>query len=272
MLLVVDIGNSNIVLGLMANAKDVIFAGRVKTRKTDDQEILLKKFADAIKENHAPLKKIDSAIIASVVPEITSAAAKAVKRLTGIEPMILNADFKTGLKIDTDDPHSVGTDLIAAAAGAVMEYDGPVAIFDLGTATTLSVVTSDKRYIGTIILPGVYISLNAMTRRASQLHAFEIDHPDHMIGKNTIESMQSGVLYGNAAMMDGLAERVEAELNEKVTFLVTGGLGRMIQPYCRHKMICERDLVLKGLWYIYNMNKEASDADIETASAYRKSS
>ena len=261
MLLVVDIGNSNIVLGLMANAKDVTFAGRVKTRKTDDQEILLKKFADAIKENHAPLKKVDSAIIASVVPEITSAAAKAVKRLTGIEPMILNADLKTGLEIDTDDPHSVGTDLIAAAAGAVMEYDGPVAIFDLGTATTLSVVTSDKRYIGTIILPGVYISLNAMTRRASQLHAFEIDHPDHMIGKNTIESMQSGVLYGNAA-----------EINEKVTFLVTGGLGRMIQPYCRHKMICERDLVLKGLWYIYNMNKEASDADIETASAYRKSS
>lgn len=266
MLLVVDIGNSNIVLGLMSSAKDIKFAGRVKTFRTYTADELTKRFAESVKENHAPIKKADSAIIASVVPEITNIAAEAVEKLIGCKPMILDAELETGLKIEMDDPGKVGADLIAASAGAVKEYEGAVAIFDLGTATTLSVIDSEKKYIGTIIMPGVYISLKAMTKRASQLHAFALEHPEHMLGKNTTESMQSGVLYGNAAMLDGLAQRVEKELGCKVTFLITGGIGRMIQPYCCHKMICERDLVLKGLWYIYNMNvKGDSDADKKRA-------
>ena len=259
MLLVVDIGNSNIVLGLMSSAKDIKFAGRVKTFRTYTADDLTKRFAEVIKENHAPIKKADSAIIASVVPEITNIAAEAVKNITKCKPM-------TGLKIEMDDPEKVGADLIAASAAAVKEYKGAVAIFDLGTATTLSVINDEKKYIGTIIMPGVYVSLKAMTKRASQLHSFALEHPEHMLGKNTTESMQSGVLYGNAAMLDGLAQRVEKELGCKVTFLITGGIGRMIQPYCCHRMICERDLVLKGLWYIYNMNvKGDSDADEKRA-------
>lgn len=256
MLFVVDIGNSNIVLGMMETADKVIFAGRIKTVKTMKAGQLFEKFREAVRENNVPLNKADGAMIASVVPEITQEAADAVKKLTGIKPMKLSSKLNTGLTIDTDEPSTVGSDLIAASAAAAKEYDGAVAVFDLGTATTLSVVSEDRRYLGTIIMPGVFISLNAMVHRASQLHRFDIEQPEHLIGKNTVESMCSGVLYGNAAMMDGLIERVEEQLGTKVTVLVTGGIGKMIQPYCKHEMKCERDLVLKGLWYIYHMNKE----------------
>lgn len=255
MLLAVDIGNSNIVAGVMPGPEKVIFGGRFRTMKTASAADLKESLAAAFEENQIEKKSITAAIIASVVPEITQEMAAAVQQLTGVKPLILSAALKTGLEICMDNPEKVGADLIAASAAAAAKYEGPLAIFDLGTATTLSVISGDRKYLGTIIMPGVYISLNAMTHRASQLSRFNLEPPEHMLGKNTVESMQSGVMYGNAAMMDGLIDRVEAELGEKVTVLVTGGVGGMIQPFCRHEMIRERDLVLKGLWQIYQKNR-----------------
>ncbi len=256
MLFVVDIGNSNIVLGVMRDAEHMIFAGRIRTVKDSTTAQLIKSFNEAIRENRVSLKNITGAIIASVVPEITNEAKEAVEAITGCEPMILKAGLEVGFKVCTDNPSQVGADLIAAAVGGASKYKGALAIFDLGTANTLSVLSSDKRYLGTIIMPGVYISLNAMIRRASQLPRFNLEPPKHLIGKNTIESMCSGVMYGNAAMIDGLIDRVQEELGEKVTVLITGGLGSVIRPYCKHKLIPERDLIPKGLWHIYQMNKD----------------
>ncbi len=256
MLLVVDVGNSNTVLGIMPGPEKVIFAGRVRTIKNATADDIYDYFRKSFKENHISLKNVKKAIIASVVPEVTGEVKEAVKRILGREPMVLTSKLNCGMEICTDHPEKVGTDLLAASAAAVVKYKGPVAIFDLGTATTMSVISKDRKYLGTIIMPGAYISLNAMTRRASQLPRFNLEKPEHLIGKNTIESMQSGVMYGNASMMDGLVDRVEEELGEKLTVLVTGGIGGLIQPYCRHEMICERDLVLKGLWQIYNLNKK----------------
>ncbi len=140
------------------------------------------------------------------------------------------------------------------AVAATEEYSGMIAIFDMGTATTCSVVDEKRSYLGTLIMPGIKISQDALTERTSQLPYIRFEKPKHMIGKNTIESMQSGLIYGNAAMVDGLIERLEAEVGGEMTVVATGGIAGIIVPFCRKKIIYEPDLLLKGLWYIYHKN------------------
>ena len=255
MLFVIDIGNTNIVTAIMASASDVVCEGRIETVKTDTADILASGFEAFLSDHKDKKRLITGVAISSVVPEITQAAAKAAQIVTGYEPLVLNYKTDTGITIANDRPKSTGMDLIAAAAGAAMEYKGALAIYDLGTATTMTVVTSDRRFIGGLIMPGVGISKEAMVSRASQLPPFDIDAPEHFIGRNTVDSMRSGIVYGNAAMMDSLLERVKDELKEDVTGIVTGGLGRLIYPYCKRKFIYEPELVLKGLWYIFERNK-----------------
>ena len=154
----------------------------------------------------------------------------------------------------TDHPASLGSDLVVDAVAATEEYSGMIAIFDMGTATTCSVVDEKRSYLGTLIMPGIKISQDALTERTSQLPYICFEKPKHMIGKNTIESMQSGLIYGNAAMVDGLIERLEAEVGGEMTVVATGGIAGIIVPFCRKKIIYEPDLLLKGLWYIYHKN------------------
>ena len=255
MLFAVDIGNTNIVAAFMQSASEVIYTGRAETVKTAGSDEIAKRLEQIIGDGNIDIKDISEAVISSVVPEITGAAEDAVRRISGIEPIVVGHKTKTGIIIGNETPEKTGADLIAAAAGAACEYPGPVAIFDLGTATTLTVVTAEKVFLGGLIIPGVKISLEAMVGKASQLPAFGIEPPEHFIGRNTVESMRSGIVYGNAAMMDALIDRTEAELGANVTVLVTGGLGGLIYPYCKRKMIYEPDLVLKGLWYICEMNR-----------------
>ena len=169
--------------------------------------------------------------------------------------MVLGPGVKTGLNIVMDNPGQLGADLVADAVAGLASYPVPLVVIDMGTATTISVVNSKKQYIGGMIMPGVRISLDALTARASQLSGISIDAPRHIIGKNTIECMKSGVLYSNAAALDGIIDRIEEELGEKTTVIATGGLAKKIVPHCRKEIILDEELLLKGLMLIYRKNK-----------------
>ena len=169
--------------------------------------------------------------------------------------MVLGPGVKTGLNIVMDNPGQLGADLVADAVAGLASYPVPLVVIDMGTATTISVVNRKKQYIGGMIMPGVGISLDALTARASQLSGISIDAPRHIIGKNTIECMKSGVLYSNAAALDGIIDRIEEELGEKTTVIATGGLAKKIVPHCRKEIILDEELLLKGLMLIYRKNK-----------------
>lgn len=159
------------------------------------------------------------------------------------------------MNILMDHPAQIGRDLIAVAVGGIAEYKLPLAIFDLATATTLCVVDEKKNYIGGMIMPGIKTSLNALAEKASQLKEIDLEPPRRVIGKNTTECMRSGMIYSNAAAIDGIIDRVEEELGQTVTVVATGGLTDLIVPFCRRKVLLDKDLLLKGLWVIYNKNK-----------------
>lgn len=263
MLLAIDIGNTSVVVALMKSDSDIIFKGRFATVKTDTVAEISPKLDELLRNSNENLFEIKGVIVCSVVPEITDAVVSASQEITGRCPLVVSHELETGILIKTDVPEKTGADLIAGAAGAAAYYDGVLAIFDLGTATTLSVVDEERNFLGGMIMPGVYVSMDAMVSRASQLPKFDIDSKPRFIGKNTVECMQSGIIYQNAAMMDELSDRVEYETGKKVTTIVTGGLGGKIYPYCRRRKLMhfEPDLVLKGLWYIYEKNKTMSESN-----------
>ena len=170
--------------------------------------------------------------------------------------MVVGPGLKTGLNIHMDVPSQVGSDRIVIAVAALAEYQAPLILMDLGTATTIEVVEPENHYMGGIIFPGVKLSLDALTSRAAQLPGISLDKPKRVIGKNTVDCMRSGMLYGTAAMIDGLIERMEEELGHPSTLIATGGMAQFIAPLCKHSIILEKDLLLKGLNVIYKKNKK----------------
>ena len=170
--------------------------------------------------------------------------------------MVVDPGLKTGLNIHMDVPSQVGSDRIVIAVAALAEYKAPLILMDLGTATTIEVVEPENKYLGGIIFPGVKISLDALTSRAAQLPGISLDKPKAVIGKNTIDCMRSGMMFGTAAMIDGLVERIEEELGHPSTLIATGGMAQFITPLCKRDIILEKDLLLKGLNLIYKKNKK----------------
>ena len=253
-ILAIDMGNTNIVIGCVDDDK-VIFEERLSTdlSKTElEYAVDLKTVLDIY---HIKRTDIEGCIISSVVPQITGIAKLAAEKILKKEVMVLGPGVKTGLNIVMDNPGQLGADLVADAVAGLASYPVPLVVIDMGTATTISVVNSKKQYIGGMIMPGVRISLDALTARASQLSGISIDAPRHIIGKNTIECMKSGVLYSNAAALDGIIDRIEEELGEKTTVIATGGLAKKIVPHCRKEIILDEELLLKGLMLIYRKNK-----------------
>ena len=204
---------------------------------------------------HIKKTDIEGCIISSVVPQITDIARLAAEKILKKEVMVLGPGVKTGLNIMMDNPGQLGADMVADAVAGLASYPVPFIVIDMGTATTVSVVNDKKQYIGGMILPGVGVSLDALTSRASQLSGISIDAPKHIIGKNTIECMKSGVLYSNAAALDGIVERIEEELGQRTTVIATGGLAKKIVSHCKREIILDEDLLLKGLRVIYEKNK-----------------
>ncbi len=203
------------------------------------------------------LSEIGGSIIASVVPPALNSIKRAITMLTGKPPKIVGPGIKTGINILMDNPATVGADRITGAVAALNEYKPPIIIIDMGTSTTIEVIDKNKNYIGGMIMPGINISLSALSNVCAQLPAISLEDPKCIVGKNTIESMRSGVIIGTAAMLDGCVERIEKELgfaNGEATVVLTGGLGKYISKFCMRKMIYAEDLVLKGLDIIYNKN------------------
>ena len=255
MLLAIDIGNSNISVGLFDREKTLKFLASIDTdsRKTADQISI--DLMNLFTLYGCDIHDVSGAILSSVVPPMNFMMEKALTRLLGKPPMVVGAGIKTGLNIQMDTPSQVGSDRIVIAVAALAEYEAPMILMDLGTATTIEVVEPNNMYLGGIIFPGVRVSLDALTSRTAQLPGISLDKPKHVIGKNTVDCMRSGMMYGTAAMLDGLVERIEAELGHKSTLIATGGLAQFITPLCKREIILEKDLLLKGLNVIYKKNK-----------------
>lgn len=254
MILAIDIGNTNIVVGCIDKEK-TYFIERLSTVRTKTELEYAVDIKVVLDLYHVKRGDIEGCIISSVVPQITNIAKLAVEKILKKEPIVLGPGVKTGLNIMMDHPGQLGADLVADAVAGIAEYQVPLIIVDMGTATTVSVVDDKKNYVGGMIMPGMRVSLDALTARASQLSGISIEAPKRLIGKNTIECMKSGVLYSNAAAIDGIIERIEEEIGQKATVIATGGLAKKIVPHCKKEIILDEYLLLKGLMVIYEKNR-----------------
>ena len=253
MLIAIDIGNTNIVLGCIYGGK-VLFSERLSTDHSKTALEYALTFRSVLSLHRIDAKSIDGAILASVVPPVTAVMEEALSKIISCRIFVVGPGLKTGLNIQMDNPAQVGADLIVGAVAGIRDYVCPLILIDMGTATTICVVDKEKRYIGGMILPGLRSSLDSLTSRTSQLPRISLDPPKRLIGKNTIECMKSGILHGNASMLDGMIDRIEDELGMTTTRIATGGLAGVITPLCRHDIILDEELLLKGLHYIYQRN------------------
>lgn len=254
MVLTIDIGNTNINVGLFDDDK-LTMSARFATerRKTDDQFAV--DFSNLFSMHCIIPTEISGGIISSVVPEITAPVQRAIERLIENKILVLQPGIKTGLNILIDNPAQLGSDLAAGAVGAAAQYPLPAFVVDLGTATKIYAIDKQKGFRGCMIAPGVAISLEALTDRSSLLPTINLEPPKKACGTNSVESMQSGVILGTAAMIDGLLDRFTDELGEPASVIATGGLSTFIAPVCKHKLQLDAHLILSGLRTIYEKNK-----------------
>lgn len=252
MLLAVDVGNTNIVLGIIDGDK-LVKSGRFSTNIYETEDECAMKIYSFLSIHKAT--DIDGAIISSVVPALVRTLKKAILTVCKVNALVVGPGVKTGLSIKIDDPAQLGADLVVAAVAAKEKYPLPAIIFDLGTATTGSVLDRDGNFLGGTITTGVKTSINALSAGAALLPQIDITAPKKIIGTNSIESMQSGCVIGTACMLDGLIDKFEHELGESATVIVTGGLGKSIAKNCSHKMIIDENLLIDGLRIIYDKNK-----------------
>jgi len=253
MILAIDVGNSNIVLGGLDKNK-IHFISRIATdrQKTENEYAVI--MHTIFQMNGITPNDFEGAIISLVVPSLVSTLQNAVKSVIGKTPLLLEPGLKTGLNILIDNPAQLGADLVAGAVAAINKYPKPLVVIDMGTATTFSVIDKNNGFLGGFIYPGVRISHDALISRTSQLPHIPLEAPPKVISTNTVDCMQSGLIFGNAAMIDGMLDRIEEELGSKVTAIATGGLARVVIPHCRREIICDDNLLLEGLRIIYEKN------------------
>jgi type III pantothenate kinase len=251
-LLVVDLGNTNIVLGIY-QGDELINSWRLATareRTADEYGILARQLVgDSL---HAGL---EGAIIASVVPPMNSAMTFMVRKYFGIEPLFVEPGVKTGIAIQVDNPLEVGADRIVNCAAAHHTFGGPSVIVDFGTATTFDVVTANAEYIGGVIAPGLNISAEALFARAARLPRVDIRKPEHVIGTNTVVNMQSGIYFGYLGLVDGILARMKREVKDIRRIVATGGLASLFAEESEHIDLVDTELTMKGLKIIYDRNR-----------------
>ena len=255
MLFAIDIGNTNIVFGIYED-KNIIDYWRISSdpHKTADEYGLL--FCDLLKYANVGMKNVDNVIIASVVPPLTSVFIRMVQRYLKTTPIIVDENTKTGLKICYDNPGDVGADRIVNAVAAYAAYGGPVIIVDFGTATTFCAVSKEAEYLGGVIVPGILISLEALSQKAAKLPKVTLEPPKTVIGRSTMASIQSGIIYGYAGMVDELVERIKKEMGGEPYIIATGGLAEMIVPQTRNIKEINPILTLEGLRIVFEMNNK----------------
>ena len=256
MIFAIDIGNTNIVIGCIDDG-GIVFKERIHT----DTEKSIVEFAISMKSilelHEVKPEEIAGGILSSSVPQITAAVKSAAQKILGCDVMEVGPGIKTGLDIRIDNPAQLGADLAVVSVAGIREYGAPLIIADMGTATSLIVINSGKQVIGGMLMPGVGISLESMRMRTAYLPKISLEPPKKMIGSNTVDCMKSGILYGSAAAIDGMAERIFDELGCKAKVVATGGMAKKIIPFCRQEIIVDDELMLKGLKLIYDRNVKA---------------
>lgn len=254
MILTIDIGNTNIVYGVY-DGERLAFESRMDTnrhRMADQYAITI---AQLFTLYGLKISDIEGAIISSVVPPVSDQLKISIKRIFGFEPLMVGAGIKTGLNILIDDPSCLGADLACGAVAAKELYPNPCVVIDLGTATKIYAIDKNGAYIGGIIAPGIKISLEALAGRTMSLPMISLEGNAPVIGTNTVDCMRSGILYGNAAMLDSFIDKYQ-EILGKASVVATGGFSSVIKNYCRNDFIVDGELVLKGLRIIYGKNNK----------------
>lgn len=253
MILAADIGNSNIVIGCF-EGDQILFTERMATNRHStalEYTMLIKTILDL---SGIESRSFEGGIISSVVPAVTRMVKDAMERLIGKPALVVGPGLKTGLKIRIDNASQLGSDRVTDAVAAVHNYPAPLIIIDMGTATTISVVDKDQNFIGGMIMPGLMISRDALSSKTSQLPQISLEAPKKAIGRNTVDCMRSGLIYGTASILDGAIRHIEAELGYPCTVVCTGGLSKLVTPHCKRSVIQDSDLLLKGLMLLYRKN------------------
>jgi len=256
MLLAVDIGNTNVVLGLYEQEKLVqtFRVATVRSRTEDEYAVLLQQLLSL---RQLTAKAVSAAIIASVVPQLTDVLVSAIRQAVGREPLIVGPGLKTGMPVLYDNPHDVGADRVVDAIAAYARYQSGVIVVDFGTATTFNCVSPKGEYLGGVIVPGVKVSLEGLMQSAAKLRPVELTAPPRVLGRNTTHALQSGVIHGYAAMVDGLVERLIDELGFPCKVIATGGLATLIGKHARRIEELDENLTLEGLRILYDRNTKA---------------
>ena len=253
MILAIDMGNTNIVIGGI-DSTQTYFVERITTDHVKTGLEYAVNIKNILEIHDIDKSRVEGAIMSSVVPPLNAPISSAINKLFGFRPRLVGSGMKTGLNIIMDNPKTVGSDMIVDAVAVVKEYPLPAIVIDMGTATTMSVVDQKGNYIGGVIFPGLRVSLDSLSSKAAQLPSISLEIPKKVIGKNTIDCMRSGIMYGSAGLNDGIIDRMEAELGKTPSVIATGGLSRFVVPLCRHKIIYDEALLMKGLWILYEKN------------------
>ena len=253
MILTIDIGNSTITLGGV-QGDEIRFECRINTDRVKTSDTYCIDLKTLFEIYGVELRTIEGVIIASVVPQVLNSVRTAIRKLLGTEPLVVGPGLKTGLNIKLENPGQMGADLVAAGVAALREHKPPMVIIDMGTATTMSVLDPEGAHLGGCVCPGLRISLEALTGRTSLLPGIQLDSPRQAIGRNTADAMRSGIMYGNAAMLDGMIDRFREETGWDFTVVATGGLAKRVVPLCRHRIVYDRHLIIKGLAALYRDN------------------
>lgn len=253
MILAIDIGNSNMTVGLYTPTGELKFRSAVKTDKNTTRDQCALDLLGVFQLYAADIKLVSGAIVSSVVPPMTAAISGAIKMLTGKPPMIVGPGIKTGMNIRSETHNQLGADIVASSVAALHKYPGPIIVIDMGTATTMSVLNGST-YEGCVIIPGMRIAVEALSQRAAELPHISIEPPPSILGRNTIDAMRAGVLYGHAAMLDSMIERLEEASKPAETVVMTGSTGGMIRKYCKRDILYDANLLLDGLYFLYQKN------------------
>ena len=254
MILAVDIGNTHIVIGCIEGER-ILFVERLYTDTTKSELEYAISFKNVLEIYGIDRSGLKGGIVSSVVPPVTATLRNAAEKVTGREILVVGPGVKTGLDIRIDNPAQLGSDLAVGAVAAIEEYPCPLVIIDMGTATSFTVVNEKRQVIGGMIMPGVGAALESLTGKTSQLPKISLEPPKRFIGSNTVDCMKIGVLYGNAACVDGMISRIREELGREVQVVATGGMAKSIIPCCREKIAIDDALLLKGLRLIYERNR-----------------
>ena len=251
-IIAVDIGNTETTVGI--GSKDNWDSYRFTTRDTNTPDELLALFNSTFQIKSEVKKDIEGAIICSVVPQATNSFSEAIRKYLNLEPIIVGPGIKTGLKVNIDNPKELGPDRIANSVAGDLISETDTVVIDLGTATTFDVVSKNKEYLGGSIAPGIKISLDALTLKTASLKSVELDTPNKVIGKNTYEAIQSGLIMGHASMIDSMVEKIILEIDIEPKIILTGGLSKVVQPILNVNVEYIENLTLVGLEEIFKLN------------------